>query len=412
MNYQKNMKKHTDTRNKKCEYVSKDILEEDFVKSFKLLIYIQMALGSCRVYNKDRFLTSPTIFQKIYTILCIIITITLYAVILNDYSWKYGKTSYLYYLITAVFLVDLITYICNMIQVRFLNSDANIEFFIHLQNMDRLMKIEHKGTIWTTLRKINNVSLIYFVVGLFGYLFYAIYKGGLINWSYSSLVNSQLTLMLEIGNCSNFVAHFIIRLNIVNCIMCNHLNPNKSKKRPKIYLTVTALKRWIRYTTAKTHDFALNDTENYLKAIFDGFKKFREIYKFQVCVFCFKIVILSLITFEFVLTGVQNNLLKLAEIITVVMFSVINYLVALVLSVRYELFYREVKRTKRLSISMLRQYQEGPLREKAKRMLKMIEESPPSFSVYDMWYMDASIFLKMINLVTTLIVTLLQFAFL
>ncbi|KAG6450772.1 hypothetical protein O3G_MSEX006749 [Manduca sexta] len=179
--------------------------------------------------------------------LCINFMASLEDVILNDYSWKYGKTSYLYYLITAVFLVDLITYICNMI---------------------------------------------------------------------------------------------------------------------------------------------------------------------QVCVFCFKIVIMSLITFEFVLTGVQNNLLKLAEIITVVMFSVINYLVALVLSVRYELFFREVKRTKRLSISMLRQYQEGPLREKAKRMLKMIEESPPSFSVYDMWYMDASIFLKMINLVTSLIVTLLQFAFL
>lgn len=54
----------------------------------------------------------------------------------------------------------------------------------------------------------------------------------------------------------------------------------------------------------------------------------------------------------------------------------------------------------------------GPAREKAKKMYKAIQENAPRFSVYDMWYMEASIVPRILGLMTNLLVTLLQFAYL
>ncbi|KOB66549.1 Gustatory receptor 46 [Operophtera brumata] len=86
--------------------------------------------------------------------------------------------------------------------------------------------------------------------------------------------------------------------------------------------------------------------------------------------------------------------------------------IATILAYRFELFFWEVKQTKLLCISVMALHQEGPLREKARKMWKMIEETPPRFSVYDMWEMNAGIFVKMFSLVTGLIVTLIQFQYL
>ncbi|KOB68725.1 Gustatory receptor 46 [Operophtera brumata] len=83
--------------------------------------------------------------------------------------------------------------------------------------------------------------------------------------------------------------------------------------------------------------------------------------------------------------------------------------IAAFLAYRFELFFSAVKQTKRLCISVMALHQEGPLRERARTMWKMIEETPPRFSVYDMWEMNAGMFVTVFSLVTGLIVTLIQF---
>ncbi|KAI8440381.1 hypothetical protein MSG28_001709 [Choristoneura fumiferana] len=52
------------------------------------------------------------------------------------------------------------------------------------------------------------------------------------------------------------------------------------------------------------------------------------------------------------------------------------------------------------------------LRQKAKKMLKLIVEIPPSFSVYGMWSMDARALLGLFQIVTSTYVLLLQFNYL
>lgn len=51
----------------------------------------------------------------------------------------------------------------------------------------------------------------------------------------------------------------------------------------------------------------------------------------------------------------------------------------------------------------------GPIRYKVINMLKIIEEFPPSFKVYDILEINAGTMLKLINFMTSLVFTLLQF---
>uniref|UniRef100_A0A2A4JIK6 Gustatory receptor n=1 Tax=Heliothis virescens TaxID=7102 RepID=A0A2A4JIK6_HELVI len=128
--------------------------------------------------------------------------------------------------------------------------------------------------------------------------------------------------------------------------------------------------------------------------------------------FSCKLVASALLTFEFLLYAVQNDTIGLWDSLTPSFFTVIDLVMAIVLGVRCEVFIREVKETKRLVINVMSMHYDGRLRDKSKRMLKLIEETPPHFSVYDMWQLDANILLQMFMLVTGLIVTQMQFAFL
>ncbi|XP_026738845.1 uncharacterized protein LOC113501790, partial [Trichoplusia ni] len=133
---------------------------------------------------------------------------------------------------------------------------------------------------------------------------------------------------------------------------------------------------------------------------------------FKVFVFCCKLVASSLLTFEFLLLTVQNEALGLWNGLTPSLFTIIDLMIALMLGIRCEVLIREVKETKRLAIRVMSMHFEGRIREKSKRMLKLIEETPLRFSVYDMWQLDANILLQMFMLVTGLVVTQLQFTLL
>ncbi|XP_059045687.1 uncharacterized protein LOC131841388 [Achroia grisella] len=93
------------------------------------------------------------------------------------------------------------------------------------------------------------------------------------------------------------------------------------------------------------------------------------------------------------------------------MFIVYTYTIQY-LCLQCEFFFREIKVVKSLSITLMSIHQNGPMREKAKKMYKILEETPPRLIIYDMWHMDAKLSLKIIYLFSGLFVTILQFAYL
>ncbi|OWR49855.1 gustatory receptor 46 [Danaus plexippus plexippus] len=193
--------------------------------------------------------------------------------------------------------------------------------------------------------------------------------------------------------------------------MRNHLKglPNGREVNSKFFLPT---RKSMRCVVANMHELNSSATDEYLKDIFDVISRFQELFRFQVLLFCFKFVLTALLVFEFILLAMQNNILRWLEFILLPFQTVIDLMMIVVFCVRCEAFRIEIQDIKRLSTTLLSIYQEGPIREKARKMLKLINEKPPHISVYDMWNMDASTMLNMINVVTTLLVTLLQFALL
>ncbi|XP_028041059.1 uncharacterized protein LOC114251075 [Bombyx mandarina] len=361
---------------KSPEYLSKDILDEDFVRVFRLPFLVQMALGSCRVHLKARFITIPTLGQKLYTVMCIIICSLLYFNITKLYISLYYEQSIVYFLFLTVTGLDQLSFFANLIHVRFLNGETNTGFCIMMQRIDRKMKIDHNNIFNKTVIRANILTITLIIL-----LYVGLVISTLILKKYSlvtlfGLVHGQLILLVEMAYCSNLIIFFFIRVRFVNAIIKNHVHPENQNQPPKL-VRYFITNRIMRYLAAQTHDFIINDTDVYLKQLFEGFSMFTDIYRFQVCLFCIKLVVMSLLTFEFCFVGIQKSVLASKNLANyyVIVHSVIGFITALYISGRCEVFFREIRETKRLAVAVLLKYQEGTILTIATKKLKIIQSN-------------------------------------
>ncbi|XP_013174917.1 PREDICTED: uncharacterized protein LOC106123232 [Papilio xuthus] len=320
------------------EYLSDDILEEHFIKIYRCYRRVEVVLGSCRVDVRDRFVTAPTKYQKFYTIALVAISTYLY-ICTNKliYDNKVPNHSYSYYMYFCVMLLSYVSYICNIIHVRFVNSDENSQFLVQLQKVDRVMNIDGNKRMYSFIYHTNVLTLSLLLksyVLLYGISWYKNVRDAI---ELLGEFCNEVTFAIEISHCANTIVFFVTRLRFLNCILLNHLQKDDNKNE-----SFFPTKNGMQYIAAKTHDFVSTDTFVCLRAILDAYSKFQKLYRFQI------------------------------------------------MCVHYT----------------------GPLRDKAKKMLKLIEEAPPKFSVYDMWQMDVFFMLKVFNILTTYIITTLQFALL
>ncbi|XP_063636084.1 uncharacterized protein LOC134806687 [Cydia splendana] len=134
--------------------------------------------------------------------------------------------------------------------------------------------------------------------------------------------------------------------------------------------------------------------------------------------FCAFFVFWILFTFQHGIISLQSEETDKFQRMYVLVFikllalALIYMLLLLWLTSGSEAFMREVRKTKHLSILIMCRYADGPLRTTAKNMLKLIEETPPDFSVYGMWSMDAQLIIDVFKLITSFILIILQFTFL
>ncbi|CAK1578541.1 unnamed protein product [Parnassius mnemosyne] len=367
------------------EYLSKDILEEEFLKISASYRYLQKFLGSCRVDARDRFVTAPTKYQKAYTVMCIVIAtflfINLNLILYNEMS---GKKFNIYRIIFCALSLNFVTYLLNIIHVRFFNGEDNAKFFCQLQRIDRMLNIENNKII-NSFAIIMNIASISFL--MLAYLIIcgaSWYQEIIVSMGLLGVLYSQTTFTIEISFCANTIIIFYVRLRFLNSVIRNYLH--KNIKYAKMGLINYPSEERMCYLASKIHNFASCDTDIYLKEIFDAFSKFQYLYRFQ-----------------------EMNLFISVQIPIV---TIIDILLSMFLCIRCQLFLNEVKTTKKLSTSVMALHITGPLREKAKRMWKIIDKTPPKFSVYDMWHMDAFLLLKIVHLLSTLIITMLQFTLL
>ncbi|XP_063823690.1 uncharacterized protein LOC135073439 [Ostrinia nubilalis] len=409
------------------EYLSKDILEEDFLKTFTPYHICQKVLGSCRVNAKNRFVTAPTRWQRGYTVFCMTLLTLCYVKMFLIFTEKFSDNVNISFLIVTMLIVQVIIFTSNLIHVRFLTCHDNIEFYIKMQEIDRIMKIDKDKTLSSLQYKVHVMSILFLSLSALGLVSLS-FTGGIITAILlCSGIYCEAPFAVEMSHCSNIMLYFALRIRLVNAIVSNHIYGNTSSK-PLISDMFT--NHYMKNVAAKIHDFKTSETDIYLREIIRGFNMYKDLYKFQVIykkqcdeqlidaltfqilLLCVKIFIYALITFEYTLLSVKYNIYDVVHIAAFSTIITVDLLTVTFLCLRCEIFIRSVKETKLLTISVMSIYLDGPLRKKAKCMYDIIEEIPPDLSIYDMWDLDARIVFALFYTITNFIVTLLQFAFL
>ncbi|OWR49856.1 gustatory receptor 46 [Danaus plexippus plexippus] len=93
----------------------------------------------------------------------------------------------------------------------------------------------------------------------------------------------------------------------------------------------------------------------------------------------------------------DRKIIKWIDFMLLTLLTAVDLFMIIVICIRCEAFSSEIKDIKRLCTTILSLHYEGPLRDKARKMIKLIDEKPHHISIYDMWNMDASTMLNMIN---------------
>ncbi|XP_041973370.1 uncharacterized protein LOC121729048 [Aricia agestis] len=326
-----------------AEYLSRDILEDGLVRSFAPIRVLQTALGSARVDAKYRFVTSPTLGQKVYTAALMLAATVSYVTTVYCYISHFKHHSYLRYLCQIGMSLHYVTHAASIIHSRFLNNESNVRFYVKLQEIDRSMRIDRTSYFHDMLYRINLMNTLLYTVMYFVFSAILFFRNLHLQVFFASgIFLVQFTCTLEWIYFSNLIVHIYSRLSFINMIMSNHLRSISSFHSDNVSEWKILDTRSLRELAQETNDFRTSETDKYLNKIFNLIHNFTGLYRFQV-----------------------------------------------------------------LCISVA-----GPLRKKATTMLKTIEETPPHFSVYDMWNMDGSTLLNILSIITTLIVTLLQFSLL
>lgn len=269
------------------EYLSDDILEEEFIKCFTPYCYMQMILGSCRIDARDRFVTAPSLFQKAYTVVCIIMG-TFAFIYLNYilYSNKFKDDFDLFAMCLSALFLTYVTYLCIVIDVRFLNCDDNVKFIVQIQKIDRLMGIKNNRKFNAFNRYLNYGSMSFLAILSIIPCVSMWYQDYVVGIGMLGVLYSETTSAVEIIFCSNIIMFFFTRLRFLNSIMRNHLQQDiqdvKTSRIP--YPSV----KQICSSAAMSHDFISSDTDVYLKEILYAFKKLQDLYRYQVLFFFFE----------------------------------------------------------------------------------------------------------------------------
>lgn len=262
------------------EFTSKSEVESNLSKTFSFSRTVQLLMGMCRINVKNGSASSPTVYQKAYTLVIAMFTIGLYYTMFAIYLNKYKVNKNLYRACELITSMHLLAYLMNLTHVRFINNSDNVDFFISMQKLDCCMDLDQNKCVNEVLRQINNLStvlLLFFTITL---VIIATVGATLpVIVTVSAFTFSELSIILEFNHITNLMVYYTCRIRFVNSIIANHsIRISKYESQD----TLLYSKQLMRELAAKTHDLRYSDVDVYLHEIFKNFSKCQNLYQFQV----------------------------------------------------------------------------------------------------------------------------------
>lgn len=264
---------------KSFESLSRDILNENLIRLFSPFYFVQKILGSCRVDVRDRFVTPPTVMQKCYSLVLVVLSMYSTFNLLHNFFVKKlvtDRSMITVYMIGvfALFVVCLL----NVIHVRFVNNAENVKLLLTMQQIDRVMKIDNFEGIYGIQIKRSFMAVGTVVLMFISSSLVTIF----LTWEESVLIEifgPAITLLnfgIELAYFGAHLMFFINRISLINHGIINHFENEIRKKtlKPESIMFSKLAAKW--------QDFESNEMDVYIEQILSGFFLFQKQQQFQV----------------------------------------------------------------------------------------------------------------------------------
>lgn len=203
----------------------KIFLSHSFVKCFAPIHIAQFLLGSCRTNIKNNIVKSISAQQKLYSFIWILVfTVSFFYLSLHYFHEFYHKDTVLYVATVIGGLVQYISYLSNIINVRFFNNTSSKEVYILIQKIDDIMMLKQYRNLKNSQYYWNVVLVMLIVIpfecGFMSYMVLTVeYPALTVFWAVG-LLNTCLDLLLT----GSLIYYVTIRLKYLNKIIKYNLS--------------------------------------------------------------------------------------------------------------------------------------------------------------------------------------------
>lgn len=273
------------------EYVSQDILEENFVRCFSVFHIIQELLGTCRVRIRHRFVSEPTVYQKFYTCICTLITAFSNVVFIKSlFMDSFSPTSLVYKVGVIGMIVQFSQYFINTIHIRFFNTEANIQFYLKLQELDKKLKISDNNLLYDVSYNRHFVQVIFNTSGLIMALIKYDNKWSLNDLPRCLSIIASMSFYWEIMFFYNIVSFIKVRLRYINELLKIQFELHTNSKAEVVEAGI--LERNFQLNSIRLKDFIIKkipleeissiDTVQCVESVLDMYQFVQQLYRMQV----------------------------------------------------------------------------------------------------------------------------------
>lgn len=204
------------------EFLSYDMVDDEFFKMFKPQYWVMSVLGSVRFKYKDKFVSSTSPLQKLYSLLMTLLVIySLYYI-----SFQLFTSNLDYFLhgnINKVQFINLtLMYVIIMVGNKCIYAKRNAELIVTLQHVDRILNKSNENYMLLYRR---NMILCTAVV-IFYIIWYVMFCFGLLHNMYQyAMAAAGLTGFLvedfEIFHFSSLLIFLRMKIDQINEVMKN-----------------------------------------------------------------------------------------------------------------------------------------------------------------------------------------------
>lgn len=273
------------------DFKTENSLDLNFVKVISPVHYLQLFLGASCIDIRNNIIKTVTTYQKLYTVIWIIaVSGSLYHFEASYYIAYFHEDKTLFYTFAFGLLVQYVSYLYNIIYVRFYKGEQTVKVFVLMQKVDCALK---RNNLISTSAKNYYMTIIWssYVVIAFGcgfalFVFYNI-KNALYTLPFGFAIASVYLELISTGTCIYYLAE---RLRFLNEVIGTNLLYQKLYCGGRHKRNINKIQRISIVAPDDREAISLKDFTNILTSILQLFNDVSSLFSTRVSIIRYSIV--------------------------------------------------------------------------------------------------------------------------